>query len=150
MVIYDLGNIADWLSAIGTIGATIVALYLANREVKPRAKVTFKYSYLIDGMKNNVSYEPVFISVEIINLGAVPIYLKEYSILTNKNERLIFLDGSHNVNKLLNPGELYTHDLDYKHIKQYLLHNNIEELKTYVYFRDGSGRMYKRKIILRI
>lgn len=34
MVTYDLGNIADWISSIGTLGAVIVALYLAKREYR--------------------------------------------------------------------------------------------------------------------
>ncbi|MHC0037918.1 hypothetical protein [Pseudoneobacillus sp. C159] len=31
-VVYDIGNIADWLPAIGTISAVITVLYLTKRE----------------------------------------------------------------------------------------------------------------------
>lgn len=34
-VTYNLGNLADWLSAIATLAAVFVSLYLANRKPKP-------------------------------------------------------------------------------------------------------------------
>ena len=47
-VVYDFGKITDWISSIGTLGAVIVTLYLANRERKPRAKVTASFMYAVD------------------------------------------------------------------------------------------------------
>lgn len=33
-ITYNLGNITDWISSIGTVGAVIVALYFAIKEYK--------------------------------------------------------------------------------------------------------------------
>jgi hypothetical protein len=148
LVIYDLGNIADWLSAIGTNAAVITALYLAKRETKPKARITSKFGHIVDAI-NGVSDEPSYVSVEIVNQGLVPIYLTECSIQVGK-DRLVFLDGSHIVNKLLNPGEFYEHTLNYQDIKNFLLQKGIKKLKTNVYFKDASGNRYKSRIIFNL
>lgn len=146
-VVYDLGNIADWVSAIGTVSAVVVALYLANRDKKPRAKVSSSYSYAfnqIDGM----SPEPISITIDIVNQGTMPIYLSECTIQISKRntDRLNFRDGHHNVKKLLNPGEFYEHTLDYQQIKPAFADRNMHNKITYAYFKDGSGKKYKTKI----
>ena len=35
-ITYNLGDLADWVSAIGTVAAVVVSLYLANRRYKPK------------------------------------------------------------------------------------------------------------------
>lgn len=40
-VTYNLGDLADWVSALATVAAVIVSLYLANRRDKPRILITF-------------------------------------------------------------------------------------------------------------
>lgn len=145
MVTYDLGNIADWLSAIGTISAVVVALYLSKKEAKPKARVNVKYNYFVDtGFK--IAEEPLNISVEIVNQGLVPIFLSECTIQTARNEKASFLDGSQRVEKLLGPGEYYEHKLDYNDIKKYFVQRGIYRVKTYVFFGDASGKRYKLKI----
>lgn len=145
-VIYDLGSITDWLTALGTIGAVIVALYLSRRETKPRAKVTASFSHAVGPF--GVSEDPIAISAEIVNLGLIPIHLKECTIALGK-KKMIFPDGSQNVDKLINPGELYQHQLNYEFIKTFLESEGINKLKTYLYFKDARGKKYKSKIILR-
>jgi hypothetical protein len=142
-VIYDLGNIADWLSGIGTIAAVITALYLAKRESKPKARVTANFGHYVDA--NGVSDEPMQVSVEIVNQGLIPIYLSECSIRDGKS-RLVFLDGSHIVKQLLNPGEYYEHILNYQEIKIYFMKKGIKKLKTFAYFKDANNKSYKTKV----
>lgn len=65
-VTYNLGNLADWLSAIATLAAVFVSLYLANR--RPRPFLVIKSAYfpeekdqimqngaLLKGMKENIT-----------------------------------------------------------------------------------------------
>ncbi|MCM3710720.1 hypothetical protein [Sporosarcina luteola] len=150
MIIYDLGNITDWLTSIGTIGAVIVALYLARRDDKPRAKVKSTMSY---GVSHNggISRYPLFINLEIVNIGKIPIHLSECTIQMSKfnNKRMAFPDGSQNVKILLNPGEFYEHKLAYEPIYNYLKSEGIKKLKTYMFFKSSLGKVYKTKIILR-
>lgn len=144
MVTYDLGSITDWLSAIGTVGAVIVALYLARSDRKPKAKVYARFSYLI-GM-GSLPDEPFQITVGIVNLGSFPIYLNECTVKLGK-DKLAFKDGSHNVKKLLQAGEYYEHSLDYNTIIKGLIYKKLTKVRTYIYFRDASGKKYKSKKI---
>ncbi|NLY44633.1 MAG: hypothetical protein GX053_01370 [Tissierella sp.] len=147
MIIYDLGNIADWLSAIGTLSAVIVALYLANREHKPRAKVTAKYSHIV--YDTGIERVPYAICVDIANIGSMPIYLKECTFKVGKNQRMIFNRGDHNVDKLLSIGEMYSHELSYEPIREYFIQRNIKKFRTHIFFEDGVAKRYKTKITLR-
>lgn len=110
-VVYDLGNIANWLNAIGTISAVIVALYFSKREVRPRAIATVRFSYGVSPL--GVTEDPIMISAEIVNLGLIPIQLKECTIALGK-EKMVFLDGSHSVDNVIKPGESYEHHLNYE------------------------------------
>ncbi|WP_346216374.1 hypothetical protein NSQ14_11855 [Caldifermentibacillus hisashii] len=148
-IIYDLGSITDWLTAIGTISAVIVALYLSRRDTKPKAKVSTSFSYLV--YLYGVDDSPEFLTVGIVNQGLVPIHLKECTISMGRKNRAAFPDGSHNVDRLLKPGEYYEHRLNYEQILNGIRHYNITKFKTYAYFQDASGRKYKsKKIIIRI
>ena len=94
VVVYDIGKITDWLSAIGTIGAVIVALYLANRERRPRAMVEASFTYLVDEI-SGIPNEPITISVRIVNTGFIPIHLKVYLASRKSSIRqIIFLAPS--------------------------------------------------------
>ena len=147
-VVYDLGNIADWLSAIGTVGAVVVALYLANREKKPKAKVSCTVDYAVDTF-GGMSEEPVQVSVKIVNRGSVPIYLSECSIQVSKRNkaRLLFPDGSNHLDKkMLNPGEPYEHTFNYQMVKAGFMNKGINNFVTYAYFKDAQDKSYKGKI----
>ena len=150
IIVYDLGSISEWLTSIGTIGAVIVALYLSKKDEKPRAKVKSTVSYVV-GMEMNLPRTPIYISLEIVNTGKIPIHLAECTIQMSRftKKRMTFLDGSHNVKRLLNPGEFYEHKLDYEPIYNYLAQSRIRKLKTYMYFSDSLGNVYKTIIILR-
>ncbi|HJF34340.1 MAG TPA: hypothetical protein K8V56_21465 [Sporosarcina psychrophila] len=145
MIIYDIGNISDWLTAIGTISAVVVALYLSRRDRKPSAKVSASLGHIVDN--HGVSKHPVHMTIEIVNQGLIPIHLSEATIQLNSrsNERMIFLDGSHRVDKLLKPGEFYEHKLNYQDIRNYYKNQNKRKLKTYAFYMDASGKKYRTK-----
>ncbi|WP_098742067.1 hypothetical protein [Paenibacillus sp. EZ-K15] len=144
MVKYELGNIADWLSAIGTIGAVVVALYLARRESNPRAFVQVDWSYEVDGVLT-ISREPSFIKCRIVNIGIVPIYLSECTIFIKKR-KMAFVHGTHLVNKSIRPGELYEHSFSYSSVKSFCISNGVKHLNTNIYFLTPSGKKFKTKI----
>lgn len=149
MITYDLGNISDWLTCIGTISAVIVALYLAKRDDKPRAKVKSTNSYGVT-YGGDISRHPIFINLEIVNIGKIPIHLAECTIQMSRfnNARMAFPDGGQNVKILLNPGEFYEHKLSYEPIYNYLKSKGIKKLKTYIFFKSSLGKVYKAKVIL--
>jgi len=60
-------SFANWLSAIGTLGAVWVALHLANRVATPKATVSVGHRLIIQpGMKGPY---PEFIVFRIVNSG---------------------------------------------------------------------------------
>lgn len=146
MAVYDLGKITDWISSVGTLGAVIVALYLANRERRPRAKVVASFLYAVDDFR--VSKKPFAVNASIVNIGLIPIHLKECTIMVGKN-RMAFPDGDHNVDKILTPGEMYSHVLPHELIAKHFMRENIKKYKTDICFEDGRGKKYKTKIIFR-
>lgn len=59
-ITYNLGGLADWISAIGTVAAVVVSLYLASHKNKPRLRF-FIRDPKDDGAfgVQNKSYNPV-------------------------------------------------------------------------------------------
>lgn len=150
MIVYDIGTLADWLTAVGTISAVVVALYLSRKDDKPRARVKASVSHLMT-VDEGVSPYPVSISLGIVNTGKIPIHLAECTVQANRfnKQRLTFLDGRHKVERMLHPGEFYEHSLEYEPIFIYLRNKKIKNLKTYMYFRDSLDNVYKAKVTLR-
>jgi hypothetical protein len=150
IMLYDFGNVADWISALGTISAVIVALYLASRERKPRAFVSSNVGYAV--YEGGISEDPIQIGFNIVNTGLIPIYISECTIQISKwsKDRLTFRDGSHSIKKLLGPGEHLEHVLDYHPIKEFYLSRKIKTVKTIGYFKDARGKKYKTKVKLYI
>ena len=149
IVTYDLGNIADWLAAFGTISAVIAALYLSRKDERPRARVKATVGYGVT-YAGEITKRPIQISMKIVNTGKVPIHLAECTISPrmSSKKRMYFPNESHKVNKLLNPGEFYEHTLDYEPIYKYLNSSRLKRLKTYMFFRDSLDNKYKYKVVL--
>lgn len=77
-VTYDLGNIADWVSALATFLAVIVSLYLANRRDLP--KIHFSILKKDDAIRiTNKSYQIVELMLKVdddkkyIKIGLPPL-----------------------------------------------------------------------------
>ena len=64
-ITYNLGDLADWVSAIGTIAAVIVSLYLANRRDKPRILISFMEQSQETCRITNKSHQPVELVLKI-------------------------------------------------------------------------------------
>lgn len=65
-----INTFAPWLSALGTISAVIVSLYLARRKDEPRLKINTNIRNLIsDDIEGNQKY----LFIEIINIGMRPV-----------------------------------------------------------------------------
>jgi hypothetical protein len=67
---YDiLTLVANWLAAIGTNAAVIVALVLAYRQNRPRVNVTARMMHVVD-MGERVRSAPLYFNVTAVNTGA--------------------------------------------------------------------------------
>lgn len=82
-ITYDLGNIADWVSALATTVAVIVSLYLANFRDRPRIVITIRRTSC---RVTNKSVRPVELDLKII--GVEPNYSFPLPPIHNKIENM--------------------------------------------------------------
>lgn len=73
------GTVADWFGAIGTIGAVIVALWLAKHQTKPNIKVKVNYLVIPGKPMSSTSLEFVAVNVgqSIVQLTYVGIEMPD-------------------------------------------------------------------------
>lgn len=142
-ITYDIGSLTDWFSAIGTLAAVIVALYLARRRRKPLAHVKADIAHYVSS--NGQIYDKK-ISAKIINIGEMPFTVEACSVETKKKQWIAFADGSHEVKGLLNPGEQKEAILDYSLIKEQFLRDGLKKKKINVFFRDSTRKRYRAKL----
>lgn len=64
-----INSFAPWFSAVGTISAVIVALYLSRKD-RPKLKVKADIQILIS---NEIKDRPRYLTIEIVNIGVRPI-----------------------------------------------------------------------------
>ncbi|MDT2872877.1 hypothetical protein P7H79_05775 [Lactococcus lactis] len=87
----DFGNLWDALSAIGTIGAVIVSLWLASREQKIDFSVELSSAL---GIRDNDSVdESVYLYAEVLNKSKFPLTVEEVGFYNKKkSKRIVVLD----------------------------------------------------------
>jgi hypothetical protein len=64
-----INSFAGWLSALGTIAAVIVALYLARQDSRIRLKVVVGLRLVL---QENTDERPEFFSIDVTNVGRRP------------------------------------------------------------------------------
>ena len=64
-VTYDLGNLADWVSAAGTFTAVLTSLYLANKQNRPHIWLDFEDSKYRYCRLTNKGFQPVELRLKL-------------------------------------------------------------------------------------
>lgn len=64
-ITYNLGDLADWASAIGTFLAVAVSLYLANRRNRPHIWIEFTGGKYVSCRLTNKSFRPVELKLKL-------------------------------------------------------------------------------------
>jgi hypothetical protein len=111
-VVYDLGGLAEWLSAIGTIAATFLALWLALRDDSERlAFSVHAYRGALD--------------IIVFNSGTKPLVLRDVDFQVGRFRS----EGEHSIESILAgrglptklaPGENFTHNYPLSYEPSYL------------------------------
>ncbi|ARN89125.1 hypothetical protein AZI09_00240 [Levilactobacillus brevis] len=83
----NLGSLADWLSAIGTIGAVIVSLFLANRKDRP------KFSIVLVRNPIGLAVGTFGAIIEVQNNGNLPINVTVKPEFSDNVEQQILHSG---------------------------------------------------------
>ena len=135
-ITYNLGDLADWVSAIGTISAVILSLYLASKRNRP------KLSFDIDRDGFAFVYNKSFNPVELIEKGKKEVLPLEPLDRSIKNLRSnnpfnnevcgVHYDQTKKINKLK-----YTDIISGSHYKVIVyLKNDIWHIKQYRIFAN--------------
>lgn len=144
-VTIDFGNFWEMLSALGTLGAVIVSLYLSMNKRKPKFHISF---YTETNMTANES-EVIF---EIVNVWDVPAKIIDEGVTTSKInffgkstnfEGVIHYESSNDFNgsrysNMVLIGETLTIKIDKKDLEKTLVNLLNKEKKFYFYVVDHN------------
>ena len=141
-------NICSAFSAIGTVGAVIISLYLIFRENKVKYKVKTNTVTIMNPA--NDKYIQGY-GINIVNLSYNKNLMLNQSIVVKcpKNKELVLLvdlklPKEFITPKILSPGEDFTFFIEKEQIEEIL--KRIKSKKIIIYFRDKANIKYKTKI----
>ncbi|MEK5432623.1 hypothetical protein MKY88_17280 [Lysinibacillus sp. FSL R7-0073] len=147
-ITYDFGNLADWISAIGTIGALFYAIYLATKDSRIKLSITVindKFRYESNGVKPN-TYDICVVNVRprTVHIRALGFYVGNKF----KKNRITRMTDSENI--LLGSigfGEMKTETITFNIQRQCeaLGTRRNKRSKFYVGFEDITGKIYYKK-----
>jgi hypothetical protein len=70
-----INSFANWLSAIGTLAAVVVALYLAYRASRPKVQLSVRHRIVIEPGNNGTT--PEFVMFKVVNAGDRPVRITQ-------------------------------------------------------------------------
>ncbi|GEM_PF-2227259 len=148
-ITYDLGNLADWISAIGTIGALLYAIFLATKDTRSKLEITVindKQRWAINGGNPN-TYEFCIVNIRprAVHLRSMSIFVKERFKKKKRINKMT--DGQDPLLGSLQFGDIKTEPIS---VNFQLLCENIginvsEKTNFYVVFEDITGKKYKKR-----
>lgn len=143
----DLGNIWEMLSAIGTIGAVVVSLYLARKNDMQKVDVVFNKAYLIPKEQDQTEYA----TITVTNVGNPPVTIIEVGLTHSKlsDHRWVFV-CSYSVfeNKLpvkLESSETKTFGTAVEIFRKLFVKDEPSHNKAYAYVKTTTGRVFYSK-----
>lgn len=91
-----LDVIGTWVSSIGTVGAVITSLWIANSSNKAKLKVSATASYIIDTKSKD---KPLVCLINILNIGKKPVTITclGWEIGTGKKKKTFFQKTSDSI-----------------------------------------------------
>lgn len=140
-------NICTFISAIGTLAAVIVSLYLSRKNEKIKYKITRNFIIPVGFVGNFLDN---YYSVSLINLSkylTITIESNPYIKMPKINLTIINNIDWENKNqlpKIIHYGEKYTITMDKNTISEIL--KSTDKGKISIVFKDIFGKTYKHKI----
>lgn len=143
----NIGNFWEMLSALGTIGAVIVSLYLSVSKGKPKF-------YISSSTKHNSSINELEEVFEIVNVGEVPAKVLLFGFTTSKYKFLgkstyfsgTFTYDSSNKNfrhsNMILAGEVINIIINRKDVKRTLANILDKEKKVYFFVMDQNRKKH--------
>lgn len=143
MVTINLGNVWDMLSAIGTIGAVVVSLYLAHKDGDKHLKITGGYDLSFSEYPTMMVSKNGYDQFTLVEVGYCRFGKHQ---LNNEEFYITGKDGQKQVSD----------EFPYSFTNENLLHIVFYNEKTSIpfdtkikfYVKDLEGKMYKSKAVI--
>ena len=142
-------NLCSAFSAIGTVGAVIISLYLIFRENTVKYKVTGNIMVITDYPSLGEIINGY--GINIVNLSYNKNIMLKQSLYVKQNKKTnivllvnLNLPKSFITPNVLGPGEDFTFFIEAKQIKHIL--ENVKEKKIRLFYYDKSNKKYETKI----
>ncbi|MDB6248844.1 hypothetical protein FCF10_00280 [Lactobacillus amylovorus subsp. animalium] len=137
----QFGSIADWMSGIGTIGATITALWGTFRK-KPKIKLGLP---LRCEYSKSLNRYVIYVTFRAFNQSTMPVNLMFYGIRKRKKSMFILPTPDRKEEyEIMKPGETLEREFDVNQIvKDYGIENCNQRIE--VGFAEPDGTLYTLK-----
>ena len=146
----DFGNLWEALSAIGTIGAVIVSLWLARKDGKKKFQVVLKTTI---GIRNDNSIdETPYLSIDAVNKSNIPLTIEEVGFINKRDGKKVtvtnqkfLIDGSNRLPVKTEPYSLAMFVFNQEQLFKELHKKWPQGKKIRAYVRDSSGKHHFSK-----
>ncbi|KZK37687.1 hypothetical protein P7266_1088 [Lactococcus cremoris] len=150
-MIVDFGNVWDALTAIGTMGAVIISLYLTRKDYKKKLRIDYWVSYkILSGEKF-----PIW-CIDVTNTGVIPVKIYEIGVYQRSNffkrrRSIPFLvprdleQESSKLPVLIQPQEDATYFVAQEEWAETLQDFTYSANQVAFYVIDTTGKLYKTK-----
>lgn len=153
-ITYELGNLADWISSIGTIGALFFAIILATKDSRSKLEITVindKQRWALNGGNQN-TYEFCVVNTrpKAVHLRSMSVYVKERFKKKKRISRMT--DGQEPLLGSLKFGEMKFENATFN-FQLLCKHQDIsinKYTKFYVIFEDITGKKFKKRFEINI
>ena len=148
-VIVDLGNIWEALSAIGTIGAVVVSLYLSRKDSINKVRVSTQAALLMGSLDKKV-----YTNVTVTNVGRQEVVIAQVGVTHSKcaKVKFAFMKSigifNNTLPTYLKTGEFNNFGCFEEELKQQFIQNRLSRKKAYGYAIDSLGKVYFSKQFL--
>lgn len=151
-IIIDLGNVWDALSALGTIGAVGLSLWLATRDEKVDFSVSLSSAL---GIRDNSIDNLPYLIIESLNKSKFPLTIEEVGFCIDKKDakKLTVIDhsylieGSDKIPQKVEPLETAKYVFEQDKVIELAKKNWGENIEIRAYVRDTTKKThYSKKI----
>ncbi|WP_366162156.1 hypothetical protein ABXS71_02515 [Bacillus infantis] len=141
----EWGVLGNWILALATFMAAIVALWTSKQSRKPKVIVSVSYGFFVGG--GNIDNKQHLI-VTAVNAGIVPVTLTNTSFkLPNKKQMVFPTQQQGAIPKKLQPSESTEYYVELSLIASKLKEVGYKgRMKLHITFVDSLGNTYKQKI----
>ena len=149
-IVINLGNVWEALSAIGTIGAVVVSLYLSRKDSINKIRVSTQVIIPVGSLDKKI-----YTNVTITNVGRQEVIITQIGVTHSRyaKKKFAFITNmgifNNTLPTYLKTGEFNNFGCVEEELKQQFIQNRLSGKKAYGYAIDSLGKIYfSKKFVL--